>query len=235
MKVYQWILVGITVLSAILAYFTFQKFFSEEARKKAQIETWESRTERGIEEEYGKLKGLKEGDVLFQVSQSGQSRAIQLATGSKYSHCGIVLKHKGEMQVLEAVQPVKFTPLKDWVKRGKNGHFVVKRYIGHERLNDSIFQNMHDYSKAVLGKDYDSYFEWSDDKIYCSELVWKIYKEAAGVELAELETMQDFDFSSDEVRTKLKERFGENLPEDEKVISPKAIFDSRLLYTLEEM
>ena len=32
-------------------------------------------------------------------------------------------------------------------------------------------------------KDYDLYFEWSDDKIYCSELVWKIYKNGADIEL----------------------------------------------------
>ena len=37
--------------------------------------------------------------------------------------------------------------------------------------------------RKYLGRDYDLRFEWSDDKIYCSELVWKIYKEAFNIAL----------------------------------------------------
>lgn len=37
-------------------------------------------------------KGYKEGDILFQVSKSGQSPLIQKATGSKWSHCGVVVE-----------------------------------------------------------------------------------------------------------------------------------------------
>lgn len=33
---------------------------------------------------------LKDGDIIFQTSLSGQSKAIQAATGSPYSHCGII-------------------------------------------------------------------------------------------------------------------------------------------------
>ncbi|MEJ7666762.1 MAG: hypothetical protein WKG07_48260 [Hymenobacter sp.] len=50
---------------------------------------------------------LHEGDLIFHTSQSAQSRAIQLATHSPYSHCGLLYKTNGEWQVFEAVQPVK--------------------------------------------------------------------------------------------------------------------------------
>ncbi|HRG10273.1 MAG TPA: peptidoglycan peptidase, partial [Cyclobacteriaceae bacterium] len=33
---------------------------------------------------------LKSGDIIFQTSQSSQSKAIQLATRSEYSHMGII-------------------------------------------------------------------------------------------------------------------------------------------------
>jgi len=36
-----------------------------------------------------------DGDIIFQVSKSAQSRAIQLATKSKYSHVGIVFMRDG--------------------------------------------------------------------------------------------------------------------------------------------
>ncbi|MFN5642554.1 MAG: hypothetical protein ACK45S_09180 [Sphingobacteriales bacterium] len=35
---------------------------------------------------------IKNGDLIFHTSRSYQSKAIQLATKSKYSHCGIVYK-----------------------------------------------------------------------------------------------------------------------------------------------
>jgi uncharacterized protein YycO len=84
------------------------------------------------------------------------------------------------------------------------------------------------------GKDYDLYFEWSDDKIYCSELVWKIYKEATGIEIGQLEALSDFDLDSKIVQQKMKERYGNNIPKSEKVISPAAMFNSDKLETVEQ-
>lgn len=85
--------------------------------------------------------------------------------------------------------------------------------------------------RQFIGKDYDLAFEWSDDRIYCSELIWKIYKSATGLELGRLQKLSDFDLSSTAVKEKLRERYGENIPADEPVISPAAIFDCPLLET----
>ena len=49
---------------------------------------------------------LKDGDIIFQTSLSNQSKAIQLATNSKYSHCGIIYKSGNDFYVFEAIQPV---------------------------------------------------------------------------------------------------------------------------------
>jgi hypothetical protein len=84
------------------------------------------------------------------------------------------------------------------------------------------------------GKDYDIYFEWSDDKIYCSELVWKIYKEALGIEIGALQELREFDLSDNIVKSKMRERYGDKIPFDEKVISPGAMFDSEKLVTVVE-
>lgn len=46
---------------------------------------------------------------------------------------------------------------------------------------------MKQIGEKFKGKPYDIYFEWSDDKIYCSELVWKIYKHALDIEIGQLE------------------------------------------------
>ncbi|MFY7938014.1 MAG: hypothetical protein ACOVOQ_11600, partial [Flavobacterium sp.] len=52
---------------------------------------------------------IKNGDLIFQISLSEQSKAIQLATNSKYSHCGIVYSDNGQFYVFEAIQPVTTT------------------------------------------------------------------------------------------------------------------------------
>ena len=120
----------------------------------------------------------RNGDIIFQTSESRQSEAIQLATKSPYSHMGIVFVENGEAMVFEAVEPVRVTPLADWIARGMNGDFVVKRLKEAEKiLTPETMRRMKEIGESrFLGRHYDKYFEWSDDRIYCSELVWKIYQ-----------------------------------------------------------
>lgn len=177
---------------------------------------------------------LKSGDIIFQNSQSYQCKAIELATHSQYTHCGIIFWKDKKCYVLEAVQPVKYTLLNDWIEHGKNNHYVVKRLKDQTMLSDSVIAVMQKNGEKHLGKGYDIYFGWGNDKIYCSELVWKIYKEAAGLEVGSLHKLKDFDLTSKEVKTIMKERYGNNIPLEEDVISPSNIFDSNLLETIVE-
>jgi len=105
-----------------------------------------------------------EGDLIFHTSQSAQSRAIQLATHSPYSHCGLLYKRDGEWQVFEAVQPVKLTPLSSWVARGQGGHFVVKRLRdAATALTPAALARLRAAGQPLLGRDYDLAFNWSDE------------------------------------------------------------------------
>jgi hypothetical protein len=80
---------------------------------------------------------------------------------------------------------------------------------------------------------YDPAFGWSDERIYCSELVWKTYQRALGLHIGELQTLKEFDLSDPLVQIKLKERYGSAVPMDEDVISPAAMFASPLLVEVE--
>jgi uncharacterized protein YycO len=176
---------------------------------------------------------IRNGDIIFQTSLSGQSKAIQAATHSRYSHCGLIYKDGNKFFVFEAVQPVKMTPLDKWIARGQDGKFVIKRLKNADRiLTTSTLQRMRQVGETFAGKNYDLTFEWSDNKIYCSELIWKVYKQATGIEIGKLEKLRDFDLTNEVVKKKMKERYGDKLPLDEIVISPAAIFDSDLLTTV---
>lgn len=174
-----------------------------------------------------KDRTAQHGDVIFQTSLSNQSQAIQLATHSAYSHVGIVYEIDNELYVLEAVQTVQLTPIGSWMIRGKDAHFVVKRLKNaKEVLTEEVLLDIDSLSKTYLGKNYDLYFNWSDEQMYCSELVWKIYKQATGVELGKLAQLSSFDLNNDLVQKKMKERYGDKVSLDVWVISPAAIFNS---------
>lgn len=178
---------------------------------------------------------VEEGDLIFQTSVSSQSKAIQLATHSQYSHMGIIYKDQNKVFVYEAIQPVKLTPLTVWINRGKDGHCVVKRLKNAESiLTASVKTKLRHEGEKYMGKNYDLYFEWTDEKIYCSELVWKMYKEAANVEIGKLERLSDFDLTHQVVEQILSKRYGANIPMDEKVISPSSMYHSKLLRTVYE-
>lgn len=167
------------------------------------------------------------GDIIFQTSKSAQSSVIQKATHSPYSHMGMLVNKNGQWWVLEAIQPVKYTALDAWIQRGVKQQFVVKRY--HHNLSTTQQAKLVQDAEKYLGKPYDIYFEWSDSAIYCSEIVWKAYKQALGVELAPLERLKDFDLTDPQVKSLMKQRYGQKVPMQEKVISPKAIFESKQL------
>jgi hypothetical protein len=71
-------------------------------------------------------------------------------------------------------------------------------------------------------------------RIYCSELVWKIFDRGAGVRVGELATIANFDLSHPTIQAKLRERYGERVPLDEVVISPAAMFAAPRLVTVYE-
>jgi len=172
-------------------------------------------------------------EIIFQISNSKQSTAIQLATHSKYTHCGLIFKDSSGFIVFEAVQPVKQTPLDKWIARGQDGIYVIKRLRNADQvLTADTIRKMRIICSGFAGKDYDINFNWSDDKMYCSELIWKVYNRSMGIEIGKLQKLKDFDLSNDEVKKQLNERYGNNIPLEEPVISPQSIFECDLLETI---
>jgi hypothetical protein len=178
---------------------------------------------------------LRDGDIIFQTSRSAQSIAIQKATHSKYSHVGMIFYRDGRPYVFEAADTVRYTSFKDWIARGEGGHYVVKRLRDSERtLSPKDVAKLRQAADLFRGRPYDLTFEWSDDRIYCSELVWKVYDRGIGVRVGRLQKLRDFDLSDPVVKAKMKERYGNHVPMDETVISPGEIFSSDKLFVVEE-
>jgi len=137
--------------------------------------------------------GWRDGDIIFHTSRSAQSAAIQRATHSPYSHVGVVFFRDGNPYVFEAIATVRYTPLANWIARGDGGRYVVRRL--KQAPTAAQVARLRSAARAFEGKPYDLYFEWSDERIYCSELVWKLYDQALGVKLGELQELREFDLT----------------------------------------
>lgn len=186
--------------------------------------------------ESGAASVIREGDILFHTSTSSQSALIRLLTNSPWTHCGIVLRHKGQLQVLEAVQPVKLTPVAVWTARGAGGRYALKRLKNADAvLTPAVLERMRRTGVDMLGRGYDRQFRWSDEKLYCSELVWKLYRRAAGITLCRPRHFRDFNLSRPALAKEALRRYGGNMPPpEEAVVTPADLFASPLLRTLWE-
>jgi len=158
----------------------------------------------------------EEGDVIFQsLPDSKLTRAIEGATGSPYSHAGMVIKKNGFWYVREAVGPVMDTRLYLWIVRGRRAHFAVFRLKEQYKKNIPKFINE---SEKYLGRPYDIYFELDDEKIYCSELIYKSFKDATQENLGDLVKFKELNWKPHIGIIKSIEP--EEVPYERKMITP---------------
>jgi len=173
---------------------------------------------------------FKDGDLIFQTSMSSQSQAIQLATHSKWSHMGIITYRNGVPYVYEARGPVGYRTLSAFISTGANGKYLVRRL--RSELSASQLSALKRVGATFASIPYDPYFGWDNSRIYCSELPWKMFYKGLGISIGKLEQLGDLDLSHPVVKAKLKERYGNNIPYEETVITPKAIAESEKFVTV---
>ncbi|MBU1320003.1 MAG: peptidoglycan peptidase [candidate division Zixibacteria bacterium] len=173
------------------------------------------------------------GDIVFQTSASQLGPAIEIATGSKITHCGIVLIDSDTTFVYEAVGPVRKITLEEWITRGVENKFAVKRLnAADSTLLPEAFDKMRAVFAKYLGLEYDIQFKWSDDRFYCSELVYKMFKEGADIEIGEFARFGDFKLDDPLVRFWIEKYFPDGPNMKEKVVSPISIYNDTTLVTV---
>lgn len=174
---------------------------------------------------------LRDGDIVFQESNGNQGMAVKAATDSRWTHVGIVFFRDGKPMVIEAVRPVKVTPLPRFIARNPKSFYAMRLKDADQRITRDTIRRARQYCNTLLGKKYDSQFLWSDDKIYCSELVWKVYKHAAGIELCKPRPFKSYNLKHPTVQRLVKARYGNTaaLPLNEPAVAPSDIAQSPLL------
>jgi len=169
------------------------------------------------------------GDVVLQTSASQQSQALQLATDSPWTHTALVFVRDGGTVVVEAVEPVRVVSLDSWLARGVGDRVVVLRLRDANVLDDAAEQRLWLTASALVGVHYDPWFAWDDTRIYCSELVWKVYRDALDLRLVEPRTLDSWDLSHPAVQSLVAERYPGGVPADEPAVAPAQLLESPLL------
>ena len=167
------------------------------------------------------IKSVKEGDVIFQTSQSQQSPLIQIATRSKITHCGIIIMKDGKPYVLETLKTLVLTPLDKFISRGEGGRYWLKR-----SEKDNIKIKYGNY----WGVPYDLAFKFDNGKFYCSELIYDIYKNQLGIELCEPKKVQEYLILGSDKLPKIEEAMKKRgIVKEQYVVAPVDVFKSKHL------
>ena len=130
---------------------------------------------------------LAAGDIVFQDSDCGPfCESIEKVTfgieGSKFSHVGLVIPKEGKekLVVLEAItMGVVETPLDSFFMRSSDSDNKSKVVVGRmKKEHQHLIPQAIAFAKTRLGAAYDDVFDISNDKYYCSELIYDSFKSA---------------------------------------------------------
>jgi len=153
---------------------------------------------------------LRTGDLLFQKVNKKDS----LTSDSTYNNIGIAFIDGDNYALLETSDQVQYVSIRQWVENGNNNEYVAKRLRNADSLlTNSGIQDLRKEARNNIMKKYDNSDDWSDDKMYNAELIWKMYERTFNIELGAIDTIQIDSINRLEIR-------------------PSTIFDSDKLMTV---
>jgi hypothetical protein len=211
-----------------------------------------------VEQELRTLQNdLEEGDIIFHVSDSRQSAMLREATGSIWTHVGVLFKKDGVLGVSEASgSEVAWSSLRGFVRGSEGWQIKIRRLdpaacreLQETQPNAPILcdraeglEALRTNLKAMWGLPYDVHFQPGNEAIYCSEHVQKAYEAAYGLRLGQEQSFGEMlgipesgswrDLPEDSlVRQAIIARFdgGNTFDPTTPAVSPVALLESTLL------
>jgi hypothetical protein len=104
-------------------------------------------------------------EVAFLEIKNYFGQVIELEDGGHFAH--IAISYKNGWLHAHPIRGVEWVSTSDLEKMGK-----INAIVKLENTANLTFQDI----EMFVGKSYDPDFSWSNDKIYCSELVGKILR-----------------------------------------------------------
>lgn len=131
---------------------------------------------------------LQPGDFLFQDSDcGGYCDAIEKVTdgyqGANFSHMGMVIENEADssqLYIIEAISKgVVLTPLSDFLHRSHDEEGNPKVLAGRLKPEfQSLIPKALANATAMVGLPYDPVYDITDNRYYCSEMIYEVFKKA---------------------------------------------------------
>lgn len=185
------------------------------------------------------------GDLVFvavpsdrEAAAGSMSEAISLSTGRGLNiiHVAVAVRDRNGLQILDASpeRGVRMRPLRQFLDDfrfadGTPAEFIIKRVKGGFDADAAILR-----ACSHLGKDYDFAYMPTDEKLYCSELIYESYLDSDGEHVFEAAPMNFLD-ENGELPPYWKELFGKPgscVPQGEAGTNPADMFLSDRLETV---
>jgi len=132
---------------------------------------------------------LQQGDILFISINAFLYKQVARGTGSWSSHVGFAVQENGEWLVIESKVPfVCKTPLRKFLSRTCNNEVMVRRL--KSPLSDHQIDQLKQSAEKRMGRLYHLGFKFDSNRQFCSKFVYQVYKEALGVELGKVQTLE---------------------------------------------
>jgi len=130
-------------------------------------------------------EGLQAGDILFQNLNCGElCDAIEAVTkgidGKDFSHCAFVVNINDTLKVIEAIgDKVEVNSLQYFFARSGDTSKIENITVGRVKHQyENLITKATINAKQLLGQPYDDEFLLDNEKWYCSELIYEVFKEA---------------------------------------------------------
>ena len=123
------------------------------------------------------IQALETGDIILQPLKCWSCSLIEAQENSRFSHMGMAIVENGEVFVLEAYGKVQLKKLSDFLAKTQSDEKIQVRRFPHLSKAQKI--KISELSRNLIGNAYDAEFLWDNfdqdkEKLYCSELVYKI-------------------------------------------------------------
>ncbi|WP_223274125.1 YiiX/YebB-like N1pC/P60 family cysteine hydrolase [Subsaximicrobium wynnwilliamsii] len=129
--------------------------------------------------------GFQEGDLLFQNLNCGElCNAIEAVTegidGKDFSHIALVVNVNDTLKVIEAIgNNVQINSLETFFSRSGDTAKIENVTVGRlKKQYKNLIPKAIAEAKKIIGQPYDNIFLLNNGKMYCSEMIYEIFKES---------------------------------------------------------
>jgi hypothetical protein len=142
-------------------------------------------------EVYGKLAS---GDIIIRKGNGPLSYHLMNNTKEDYTHCGIIVKDGEDWKVIhtiggsaseESIDGVQTMDLNEFVSHSADSNLFICRPVFVDSAGPKVAEGAYSYLAKAAPFDH-SFSLYTPEKLYCSELLFYIFKDVAGKNIFEI-------------------------------------------------